>query len=65
MKDTENLDSAKEGYQNDRGMQREIMQGKDKNVTLKTRRVRADMLEVFKILKGYEGTNRDCFSEYS
>ena len=29
--------------------------------TLETRRVRADMLEVFKILKGYEGINGDCF----
>ena len=29
--------------------------------TLETRRVRADMLEVFKILKGYEGVNGDCF----
>ena len=28
---------------------------------LKTRRARADMLEVFKILKGYEGINGDCF----
>ena len=29
--------------------------------TLETRRVRADVLEVFKILKGYEGINGDCF----
>ena len=29
--------------------------------TLETRRVRADMLEVFKILKEYEGINGDCF----
>ena len=29
--------------------------------TWKTRRVRADMLEVFKILKGYKGINGDCF----
>ena len=29
--------------------------------TLETRRVRADMLEAFKILKGYEGINGDCF----
>jgi hypothetical protein len=29
--------------------------------TLETRRVRADMLEVFKILKGYEGVNGECF----
>ena len=29
--------------------------------TLATRRARADMLEVFKILKGYEGVNGDCF----
>ena len=33
--------------------------------TLETRRVRADMLEVFKILKGYEGINGDCFFKYS
>ena len=29
--------------------------------TLETRRVRADLLEVFKISKGYEGINGDCF----
>ena len=29
--------------------------------TLETRRVRADMLEVFKILRGYEGINGNCF----
>ena len=29
--------------------------------TLETRRVRADMLEVFKILKRYEGVNGECF----
>ena len=29
--------------------------------TLETRRVRTDMLEVFKILEEYEGVNSDCF----
>jgi hypothetical protein len=29
--------------------------------TLETRRMRADMLEVFKMLKEYEGINGDCF----
>lgn len=29
--------------------------------TLETRRVKADMLEVFKILKGYQGIKGDCF----
>ncbi len=32
-------------------------------ITLETRRVRADMLEAFKILKGYEGMNRDTFNK--
>ena len=29
--------------------------------TLETRRLRADMIEVFKIIKGYEGLNRELF----
>ena len=43
------------------GMEYEDRLRQTRLVTLETRRIRADIIEVFQIMKGLEGLNREVF----
>ena len=58
-------DGSEEGFENDRRIQRNALCRHRKVGTLKTRRLRGDLIEVFKILRGFEDVDKNIFFKSS